>query len=279
MNHLRTISRWALPSAKFTYNILAVSAEAFCRHSFGRRYAPSLLVSFCCCFVALNLGRANGPQLVPALTDIYLLIFFILVLYHIARMWRQRATIHSHSTGQSWEFWQRFDIQPIIVKTLLEPIIHVLAGLLIYPLNNVLSVWLLFAGLCLFIKEFIANRHYSNRVRDAVDARIEGERIGTGVRQQTAPQGNREQRVAPVVAAGPALPPGDSIQQIYSRLDPALQRLVAPPNENRPNSRVPNRPTTPLVVIRNQTRPVGARPRITPNRNHTSTPTTDKNKR
>jgi hypothetical protein len=249
--------------------MLAISAEVFCRHSFGRRYAPTMVTGFFCCFLALNLFRMAVPQAFPALIDIYLLIFFILVLYHIARMWCQRPTLHSYSSGQSWEFWSRHNFDSTIVTILVEPLINVLVGLLLIPANSVLSLWLLLGGVCLFIKELLSYWQFRNRVLDSRDARIEGERIGTGVRQQTAPQGNREQRVAPVVAAEPALPPANSMQQIYSRLDPALQQLVATPNQNRPNPPIPNRPANPLVVIRNQARPVGTCPRITSNRNRT----------
>jgi hypothetical protein len=250
--------------------MLAVSAEVFCRHSFGRRYAPTLLAGFFCCFVALSLFRNVVPQLIPGLIDIYLLIFFVLVLYHIARMWRQRQTIHSYSNGDSWEFWSRHNFDPNLVSILIEPLIYALVGLLLFPANSLLSTWLLLGGGCLFIKELQSYWQFRNRVLDSRDARLEGERIGTGVRQQTAPQGDREQRVSPVaVAAQVAQPPANSLQQIYSRLDPALQQLVATPNQNRPNPPVPNRPAGPLVVVRNQATPLGTRPRISPNRNRT----------
>ena len=269
MKHLKTILKWALPSVKIAFKILAVSAEVFCRHSFGRRSAPTLLASFFCCFLALNLFRMTVPQVFPALIDIYLLIFFVLVLFHIARMWRQRPTTHSYSSGQSWEFWSRHNFNSNTVTIMVEPLINVLVGLLLMPANGVLSLWFLLGGVCLFIKELLSYWRLRNRVLDSMDARLEGERIGTGVRQQTTPQGNREQRVAPVVVAQPAMPQANSIQQIYSRLDPALQQLIAPPNQNRPNPPIPNRPANPLVVIRNQAKPVGTRPRITPNRNRT----------
>ncbi len=258
MKHLRTILKWALPSVKFAYKMLAVSAEVFCRHSFGRRYTPTLLASFFCSFLFLSLYRSAAPQPCPALIDIYLLIFFILVLFHIVRVWRPRATMHSYSNGHSWEFWSRHNFNPSTVKILIEPLINVVAGVVLLPANALLSVWLLLSGACLFIKELLSYWQLRNRVLDSMDARLEGERIGTGVRQQTAPQGDREQRLNPVVAAAPAIAPAmpaaNSIQQIYSRLDPALQQLVATPNQNRPNPPAPNSPANPLVVIRNQGR-------------------------
>jgi hypothetical protein len=260
MNHLKIISKWVLPSVKIAFKMLAVSAEVFCRHSFGRRYLPTMLGGFFCCFAALNLFRMAVPQVFPALIDIYLLIFFVLVLYHLTQMWCQRPTIHSYSTGQSWEFWSRHNFNSNLVSTLVEPLLNVLVGLLLMPANVLLSVWLQLAGGCLFIKELLAYWQFRNRVLDSMDARLEGERIGTGVRQQTAPQRGREPRVAPVVTAGPTLPSANSIQQIYSRLDPALQQLVATPNQNPPHRPTPNRPVNPLVVIRRQGRMPATRP-------------------
>jgi hypothetical protein len=240
--------------------MLAVSAEVFCRHSFGRRYVPTLLASFFCCFMFLSLCRGVVPQLCPTLISIYLLIFFILVLFHIVRTWRPGPIIHSYSNGQSWEFWSRRNINPNIVKILVEPLTIVLAGLVLMPANSLLSVWLLLSGACLFIKELLSYWQLRNRVMDSMDARLEGERIGTGVRQQTVPQADRELRANPVVAAAPAQPPANSIQQIYARLDPALQQLVATPNQNYPNHATANRPANPLVVIRHQGRGPATRP-------------------
>jgi hypothetical protein len=254
MKQLRTILKWVLPSVKIAYKMLAISAEVFCRHSFGRRYVPTLLASFFCSWMALSLFRRVVPQAFPALIDIYLLLFFILILYHLARMWRPRPTIHSYSSGQSWGFWSRHNLNSNIVRILIEPLIIVLVALLLLPANSLLSLWLLLGAVSLFIKELLSSWQFRNRVLDSLDARLEGERIGTAVRQQTAPQGPRDQRVNAVVAAEPAQPPADSIQQIYSRLDPALQQLVATPNQNRPAS--------PLVVIRHQGRMPGTRPGI-----------------
>jgi hypothetical protein len=254
MKHLKTTLKWVLPSVKIAYKMLAITGEVFCRHSFGRRYAPILLASFFSSWMALSLFRHVVPQPFPALIDIYLLCFFVLIVYHIARMWRPRPTIHSYSSGQSWALWSRHNINSNIVRLLIEPLIMVLVGLLLVPANGLLSLWLQLGGVCLFIKELLSYWQFRNRVFDSIDARLEGERIGTGVRQQTAPRGAREQRINPVVAAEPAQPPANSIQQIYSRLDPALQQLVATPNQHRS--------AAPRVVIRHQGRMPRTRPGV-----------------
>jgi hypothetical protein len=249
MRILRTISKWLLPSAKFGYNMLATSAEVFCRHSFGRRYAPRLIGSFFTAFVFLSLFRCVVPQLIPGLIDIYLLSHLALTLYHIARAWRQGANIHSYSSGQSWGVWPGQNANSNFVPTVIEPLIHTLAGVLLLPLNPLLSLWLLLGGASLFIKESLASRQFRNRVLDSVDARLEGERLAAGVRQQTIPRGGREQPANQVTAGGAAQPPPDNLRQIFSRLDPALQRLVTPPNPNHQCSARDNQPNNPQVVV------------------------------
>jgi len=136
---------------------------------------------------------------------------------------------------------------------------------LLMPANSLVSLWLQLGGFCLFAKGLLSYRQLGNRVQDSIDARLEGERIGTGVRQQTTPQGDREQRVNPVVEAEPAQPTPNSLPQIYSRLDPALQQLVATQNQNHPNPPAANPQARPLVLIRRQRRMPGTGPGIVPN--------------
>jgi hypothetical protein len=138
------------------------------------------------------------------------------------------------------------------VRILIEPLIFVIAGCALYHANNLLSLWLQFAGMCLFYKELSSYWHFKNRVMDSIDARLEGERIGAVVRQQTAPQRNGRQEVSTVTMAEPSRPPADSIPQMYSNLDPALRRLVGTPDQSHPNSAPANRPSAPLVVVRNR---------------------------
>ena len=266
MKHLKTILKWALPSIKAAYNLLATNAEVFCRHSFGQRYAASLLGSFFFCFVTMALLRAVEPENSSSVIDVYLLIYFILVLYHLGCMWRPRATIHSYSGGQSYEFWNGLGVNPVLIKTFFEPLIFALAGVLIYPANRLLSAWLQVAGFCMCVKEVISYWKYSNRVRDAVDARLEGERISGGVRQRTNPQSGGEPRVSPVVPVEQGQAPTSSIEQIYSRLDPALLQLMFSPNPNRTNTppiaRNVNRPNP----QRYHAGPLGTLPRISSRR-------------
>ena len=117
-------------------------------------------------------------------------------------------------------------------------------------------------AICLFIKEFLAHYQFVSRIVDAIDARLEGERIGAGVRQRTTPQGGGEQGVIPVAPADPGQPPAGPIRQIVSLLDPALQRLIAQPNQNRSTNRIVVGPANPPGATRNSNRPVEKRRRI-----------------
>ena len=245
MLQLKTILKWLLPSVKFTCKMLAVSGEVFCRHSFGQRYLATLLVSFIFSFVILLLQRATALVNQPTTVDIYLLTYFILILYHACQMWRPHTAVHSYSNGQSWGFWERLPIKPVIVRIIIEPAVLIVAGRLLRPANDFLSAWIQAAGLCLSGKEIIAYWHHGNRVLDALDARLEGERVGTDVRQHSTPRAGGEQRVNPAVTVEPGQPTADSIQQIYSRIDPALQRLIGATNQDRPN-------TAPLVRVVNR---------------------------
>jgi hypothetical protein len=265
MKHLKIILKWALPSIKAGYNLLAVSAEVFCRHSFGPRYAQSLLASFFFCFVSMACLRAVFPDESSPIIDIYLLSYFILVLYHLGRMWRPPTTTHSYSNGQSWGFWERLNVIPAFVKIVFEPAVHVLVGMAIHSVNVLLSDWLLSAGLCLCIKEFLSFWRHWNRVLDSADARIEGERISSGVRRYTSPQSGGEQRVSPAVAVEQPQQPTSSIGQIFSRLDPALQQLMSSPNQNHPDS-INARAADQQVPRRYHAGPLGTLPRITTSR-------------
>ena len=259
MKHLKIISKWVLPSVKFACKMLAVSAEVFCRHTFGPRYAPSLLAGFLFCFVSMACLLAVFPSESSHFIDVYLLSYFILVLWHIFRMWFPRTPTQSYSNGYSWELWERLNIPPAVVKIIVEPAIIEIAGLVIHPVNVLLSDWLAVGGLCLCVKEFLFFWRLRNRVLDAVDARLEGERISTGVRHRTSPQAGGEQRARPAVSVEQPQQPNGSIEQIYSRLDPALQQLIARPTQNRPNPPAQHRPANRPGGARIQVRPDGRR--------------------
>jgi hypothetical protein len=115
MEHLKTALKLALTSGKFAYKMMAISAETFCRHSFGRRYALNLLAGYIFCLALTGLLSFGAAQLHPALLQDYLTIYFILIVFHLVRMWRYHPNLHSHSNGQSWAIWSRL-IETCIIE-------------------------------------------------------------------------------------------------------------------------------------------------------------------
>ena len=262
MDQIKPILKFHYRSTKFAGKMLAVSAEMLCRHSFGRRYAPKLLASFFCTLVALSLLRTAKPQPAPIFISVYFFCLFILLLWHLVTMMRSPVTVPSYSNGQSFGFWARLDVDQSIVRILLEPTFVLVIGAVFISVNELLAVWIMLGAICLFIKEFLAHYQFISRIIDAIDARLEGERIGAGVRQRTTPQGGGEQGVIPVAPADPGQPPAGPIRQIFSQLDPELQRLIAQPNQNRPSNRIVVGPANPPGATRNPNRPVVKRRRI-----------------
>src|SRR5207249_4012205 len=136
MDPIKDTLKWVLPSGKLVYRMMAVSAEVLCRHSFGVRYAPQMIGSFLLGFVYAGLMGVAYPQQPPRLFGTYLLIYFVLVCYHLARMFRpRRMPLHSYSTGLSWPLWRRFSVKPSVVQLLFEPGLLMLVGWIISPLD------------------------------------------------------------------------------------------------------------------------------------------------
>ena len=67
MRQIRTILKWALPSAKAIGKLLATSAEVFCRHSFGQRYAGAMIGSFLLCLLYYVVIESVVPGWAPLL--------------------------------------------------------------------------------------------------------------------------------------------------------------------------------------------------------------------
>jgi len=255
--------KWLLPLAKLVYRMMAVSAEVLCRHSFGQRYAPQLFGSLLLAFLYAGLISIAMPQRPPRLFGTYLLIFFLMICYHLFRMFRPRAVpLHSFWPGQSWDFWGRYRLRPGLVRLIFEPGLVVLIGFLVLRTDSGLAIWLQISGLCLFIKEFIFQWQHRNRLLDALDARAEGERLNTGIRTHTVPESDGERTATPVVPARPAVPTRNQTGQFVRNLDPALQRLLAAGNQATPNPARPMNTANPQAPRRVQLRRHRTPPRI-----------------
>ena len=100
----------SLASAKIAYRLLAISAEVFCRHSFGVRYIGHLVAGLLsCCLYTMVMdicASVKGSPLLP----FYLSVYFCLVLYHLVSMARRgHAGVHSQSNGVPWIFSLRYE--------------------------------------------------------------------------------------------------------------------------------------------------------------------------
>lgn len=235
MNPIDVTLKWALPSAKLVWRLMAVSAELLCRHSFGHRYKAALIGSFGLALVYGALNSAACPHHPSRYFGVYLWLHFILLCVHFAGPFRRHAhPLHSYSTGQSWPLWGRLPIAPNVVQLVGEPVLVVLLGALFYPVDIALSVWLQIAGLSLFAKELIGQWRQRNRLLDTLDARVDGERLNATVRRHTAPEAEPGRIPTPVTTVQTAAPDRLPLAQIAQRLDPALQRLMTTDHARRP---------------------------------------------
>jgi hypothetical protein len=262
---IRTIAKWTFFSIKFCYRMLAVSAEVFCRHSFGERYVWNLVAGFCFCgFCSLFIGGAS-PGRFP-LFGLYAFAFLVLVCFHIVSIVRRRdGTIQSDWCGVSHSFWTRLTRSPLLVRAAFEPGVIALAGLIVKSLDTTLSGWLLASAICLCIKATIEAWRLRNQVLGVFDSRIESERMN-GILDGDSHSGRRDDGSATTVtqAAGQD---GDrpSLGQIFARLDPALRQVLSDPTPpvvtNSPDSR-----KVPTSECPHHAGPLGHLPRITSKR-------------
>lgn len=272
MPHTKTIFEWALASVKVFCQLLAVSAEVFLRHSFGRRYAgtlvASLLVFSLYAFSVFDSGRRNGAPLIAG----FLFIYFVLVMFHLTAAWTTRiAPVHSRLPGQSWGFWRGITTNPRVVQIALEPLACLMVGIVVTPVDEPLASWLICASMSLFVKECIRHWERTQRMLDAVDARIEGERVGTAVRDHFNPESTDGRRFHPVGSEETPQQPGPS--DYRAGLDPALRRLmtqVEPPSapSSQPNPAPRPRTASPAKShpSPHHAGPLGHLPRITGSR-------------
>jgi len=239
----KIILKWLLPSAKLGFKLLAVSAEVFCRHSFGLRYGLWLAGSFALCAGYTCFVVMVFPGAKPDFLVIYVWILSLLVLFHVAGLCLQRPPLPpSYSTGQSWHFWQRIGFSQFTMHIVIEPGLHVVAGVIIFPVDRFLSVWLHAAGVCLFVKEIIVWWNDYEQLLDALDSRAEGERISRAVRQYTAPQSGREQPVTPVTPAQVSPQQIVPLAPNVRSLDPALRRMLSSETGESPPGPIPSVP-------------------------------------
>jgi hypothetical protein len=240
MPQIKTISKWALASAKVFYRYLAVSAEVFCRHTFGIRYMNDIVVSFLIFFIYATVVGCFGQIKSPFL-NFYLGCYFALVCFHIVSMLRrQNSSVHSYSSGAPWPFWHRFCAKPMVVDLILEPGFLLVVGLLLVSHDDALAIWFQLSALSLFFKRAVSSWKKWHHLMDVLDTRVEGEQLNEAVRQRTVPRARAATGAIPVSMGQASEPPQSQLpqshEQIFGNLDPALRQIITPANSTAPNS-------------------------------------------
>lgn len=245
--------------------MLAVSAEVFCRHSFGEQYVWNLLAGFCFCVFCSLCVEGASPGRFPFF-GLYVFVFLVLVCFHIVSIVRRRdGTIQSGLCGVSHAFWRHLTRNPILVRVIFEPGVILLAGLIVNRFDAALSEWLLTSAVCLCIKATIEAWKLRNQVLGMFDSRIEGERMNQILRGDSHTD-QRDEDPATTVTQAPGQDGNrPSLGQIFNRLDPALRQVLsdpAPPVVANP----PDPRQEPTSKYLHHAGPLGHLPRITAKR-------------
>ena len=268
MPQIKTISKWALASAKIAYQLLAISAEVFCRHSFGVRYIGHLVVGWLsCCLYTVVVESGASEKGLPLLPP-YLMAYLCLVFYHLFSMARRGyADVHSQSNGVPWILGNTDTAQisagQLFKSCIIESGLIFVFGLIVSPFDLPLSAWLAGAGISHFAKGAIAAWKFRNRVLDALDARIEGGRISEAVRDNSSPNSTHTQAAAAPVTGQPQHQQNSTLREIINNLDPALRSIISGRNSNPHQA---ERQANPQTRRRYHAGPLGTLPRITSNR-------------
>ena len=268
MPQIKTISRWALASAKIAYQLLAISAEVFCRHSFGVRYIGHLVAGLLSCCLYTMVMESGAYEKGSPLLPFYLSVYFGLVFYHLFSMARRGyAGVHSQSNGVPWILGNidaaQISAGQFFKSCILESGLLFILGLIISPFDRPLSAWLTGSGISHFVKGAIAAWKFRSRVLDALDARIEGGRISGAVRDNSSPNSTHTQATAAPVTGQPQHQQNRTMREIINNLDPALRRIISGQNLNPPQN---ERQANPQTARRYHAGPLGTLPRITSNR-------------
>jgi hypothetical protein len=211
--------------------LLAASLVALIRRDIGQRTMP-------------NLFRATGLALVVSLFYSFLtppfprapffpcfvIVLGALSLAHRLSVWfrREPGAIHSFSNGRTrlvlpWglTFTERY----------FEPLCAVAAGAAVRHLDPLLGVWLMAAGVSLFVDEQIARLRGRTRVLDATDSRHEAAGLHSAVETRLTPKASPGMQTIPVRSGitGAARVQSGNFRE---EMDPALRRLIEPDPTN-----------------------------------------------
>ncbi len=183
LNPLRgTQIAWLIPLSWAILECAAISApttvEVFLHHRFGARSGQALLKGFLLLvFVCLVSGHSDRQATIP-LFPVYLLAYIITAACHwFISQFRQADQIHSYSSGEPWPFWRELPLDTTTIRQCLEPVLCCLIACVLLLFDPALACWLFLAAIALFIKEQVSRARSRTRRLDAIDNRVEADRI------------------------------------------------------------------------------------------------------
>ena len=189
----RRLLRIELFLLKWAMRLLSASVEICLRQNFGRRYMPMLFAAPFLFLFCAGLDPFRTP-----LTDLFWLGLFALAFWHFIYLFVRRsrsiAEPHSQSAGESWGGWQRFGFDETIVQRYLEPALCALVGCIIFLIDPFLGFWLMASGAALFVKQQISRFKTNRRIMDALDAKLEAQRLNAALTKAQQRPAQRAQK-------------------------------------------------------------------------------------
>lgn len=182
--------------AKVLLNILPPSIEVFFHREFGERYLGRIGISFVL-FVFYCQLFSSAPEIARDSSEqfflgLYLLCFLGLSIFHLVEFVVRRkyvgGAVHSRSSGVPWSVWHRFGFSPVAVQRYVEPGLCFLAALVLQFFAKVLAFWLITSAVALFVKCQIQAWTARGRILDAIDGRIEAQKLNATVQRRIAPR-------------------------------------------------------------------------------------------
>lgn len=183
--------RAALATAEALTATIAQTVEVFFRHNFGQRYFSLMGVYGKLAFYALLLLLAfkASEQLETIPLGLFFFASFVASLLHLFVIWRRGyrgERWHSRYSGTSW-LAAILPLDTSIIKRWVEPIIAILAGLMLASFDQALGGWLVFTGTCLGVTEALAEARFRTMILDMIDKDIEARNLrGVLVEQKGA---------------------------------------------------------------------------------------------
>jgi len=173
---------WLFPLTWAVVQCAAVAApttiEVFLHHRFGCRSGKALLKGFLLLlFVFAVTSRGNAPAPFPLFPG-FLFAYAICAFGHwLTNKLVEPGRIHSQSSGEPWPVWRALPLESSTVQGYVEPVLCCVIAAVVQFLDLSLARWLFLATAALAVKEMISRNRQRNRQLDALDNRMESQRI------------------------------------------------------------------------------------------------------